>query len=166
LAAITLSGNSHLKLHLYTSQPIADLEREGIKGPVVIHPHLSQSQIGEIQRHADILFLPLAFHSSIPDVIRTSAPGKMGEYLASGRPILVHAPSNSFICWYFRTHHAGQVADQFDPDSVAGALKQMIDDSDLRKQWCENAVRCAQKDFSLHAVRNQFLKLLQDFKRN
>jgi glycosyltransferase involved in cell wall biosynthesis len=166
LAAIMLLGNFHLKLHLYTSQPIADLEREGIKGPVVIHPHLSQSQIAEIQGHADILFLPLAFHSSIPDVIRTSAPGKMGEYLASGRPILVHAPSNSFICWYFRTHHAGQVADQFDPDSLAGALKQMIDDSDLRKQWCENAVRCAQKDFSLLTVRNQFLKLLQDFKRN
>jgi glycosyltransferase involved in cell wall biosynthesis len=166
LAAITLSGNSHFKLHLYTSQPIDDLEREGIKGLVVLHPHLPQSQIAEIQRRADILFLPLAFNSPIPEIIRTSAPGKMGEYLASGRPVLVHAPSNSFICWYFRTHHAGQVADQSDPDALAGALKQMIDDSGLRQQWCENAVRCAQKDFSLPTVRNQFLKLVQDSKRN
>jgi glycosyltransferase involved in cell wall biosynthesis len=166
LAAMELSDNPRLKLHLYSSQTISDLEKEGIKGPVVVHPHLPQSKIAEIQRCADILFLPLAFRSSIPEIIRTSAPGKMGEYLASGRPVLVHAPSDSFICWYFKTHHAGQVAEQPAPATLAGALQQMIDDPDLRRQWCENAVRCAWEDFSLPVVRNQFLELVQDSKRN
>jgi hypothetical protein len=49
---------------------------------VVRHPHIPQSRVAAILRQADVLFLPLAFRSPIQEVIRTSAPGKMGEYLA------------------------------------------------------------------------------------
>ena len=160
LAALQRMGDARLKLHLYTSQPVAKLEEEGILGPVEFHPHLSLSEITEVQRHADILFLPLAFDSSIPDVIRTSAPGKMGEYLASGRPVLAHAPKDSFVSWYFRTYNAGQVADCADHEVLLQALKQLLDEPALRQRWCGNALGRAQKDFSLSVAHTKFLKLL------
>ena len=92
ISAIEKSNQSNLRLHLYTAQAFEALEKEGITGPVIYNDHIPQNRILDVQRSADILFLPLSFHSPYPEVIKTSAPGKMGEYLASGRPILVHAP--------------------------------------------------------------------------
>lgn len=161
ITAIEMLGRPDVKLHLYTAQTESVLEQEGICGPVVYHGHLSPSQVADVQRRADILFLPLAFHSPIPEVIRTSAPGKMGEYLASGRPILVHAPANSFISWYFKEHACGIVADQADEKSVAQAILSILEDATSRQQLVEHARTRASKDFSVEAAQTMFFKRLQ-----
>ena len=75
-----------------------------------------------IQRNADILFLPLAFNSPYPEIIKTSSPGEIGEYLAGKKPILVHAPSDSFISWYFRKYNCGCVVDDDDSEKLAAAI--------------------------------------------
>ena len=80
------------RIDIYTAQSAADLEAAGIVGHVKRHAHLPADEILRMQADADVLFLPLAFESPYPSLIRTSNPGKMGEYLAAGRPILVHAP--------------------------------------------------------------------------
>jgi len=159
--AIQLLGQSDLKLHLYTAQPPTQLEEQNIYGPIIYHDHQTPSEISQVQRRADILFLPLAFNSQIPEVIRTSAPGKMGEYLASGRPILVHAPADSFVVWYFKKHKCGMVVDQNDATLLAEAIRQIIEDVDLRNNIGDNARECAKKDFSPEVAQSRFLKLLQ-----
>ncbi|HYE16132.1 MAG TPA: hypothetical protein VD968_16965 [Pyrinomonadaceae bacterium] len=107
-----------MKLHAYTTQRAEELAGRGIGGPaVVFHPHLSVAEMPGVQRRADLLFLPLAFESPYPDLVRTSAPVKFGEYLASRRPVLVHAPPRSFISWYCREHDCGLVVDESDPRS-------------------------------------------------
>jgi len=161
LEAIDLLGRSEVRLHLYTAQPRDLLERMGITGPVVYHPHLPLASALEAQRRADILFLPLAFDSDYAEeIVRTSAPGKMGEYLASGRPILVHAPLDAYVSWYFRKHDAGQVVDQPDPHALAEAIQQIINEPNLRKEWCENAQQRARSDFSLKTAQSKFLEML------
>jgi glycosyltransferase involved in cell wall biosynthesis len=162
LEAIDLLGRPDLKLHVYTAQPPGELEREGISGPMMYHGHLPLSTALGVQRRADILFLPLAFNSSFPEgIVRTSAPGKMGEYLAGGRPILAHAPGDSFVSWYFRTYQVGSLVDHPDPLALAHAIQQIIDEPDLRRRWCENALARARTDFSLETARRRFLELFQ-----
>lgn len=160
ISAIQRLGRLDLRLHVYTAQPLAELEREGIGGPVVRHAHVSPGRAFQVQTESDILFLPLAFDSPIPEVIRTSAPGKMGEYLATGRPILVHAPADSFVSWYFSEHDCGVVVDQSDPKLLAQGIQSIIDDSDLRQKLAESARRCARTDFSVMAARAGFQRLL------
>jgi glycosyltransferase involved in cell wall biosynthesis len=161
IAAIRGLDRSRIKLHLYTPQTRKELEREGIFGPVVYHEHLAPSKVLEVQKRADILFLPLAFDSTIPEVIRTSSPGKMGEYLASGRPILVHAPAASFVSWYFRKHKCGVVVDENRPEVLEQAIKRILDDTQLRREIGENARARATADFDLARAQAKFLKLLQ-----
>ena len=86
-----------------------------------------------------MLFLPLAFDSPYPAVARTSAPAKMAEYLTARRPILVHAPADSFVSSYFRPHSCGVVVDEVDPIALAQALERVIGDSELRKRVCAAA---------------------------
>ena len=148
------------ELHIYTSQPASALAEYGICGPAVIqHEHVSYEDVRCIHENADILFLPLAFRSEIQEVLLTSAPGKLGEYLASGRPILVHAPENSFVCDYFKRTEAGIVVDQPDPDALETALRRLRDEPEFVRNIVQNALE-ASSEFEVTRVREQFLSLL------
>lgn len=150
------------ELHIFTAQTRSDLEVQGIKSErIFIHSHVPYSDILEQQRKADILFLPLAFESQISEVIHTSAPGKMGEYLASGRPVLVHAPADSYVSWYFKEHECGVVVDTNEPAMLVQAIRHIIEDAHLRHKVGENARVRAVTDFSLAVARAEFVKLFQ-----
>jgi len=162
IAALEQLGRPRVKLHLYTAQPAADLDQEGISGSSVIqHPHLPESEVSAVQRRADILFLPLAFDSLIPEVIRTSAPGKLGEYLTTGRPTLAHAPADSFVAWYLKEYACGLVVDRSEASLLARALRRILDDADLRQRLGANALARARIDFSQRDAQARFMKLLQ-----
>lgn len=166
LRAIELTGRDDLKLHLYTAVSRQTCEQLGIRGAVVYHPHVHLSEIPAIQRHADILFLPLGFQTPSAEIVNTAAPGKIGEYLAARRPILVHAPANSFVAWYFRRHECGLVVDENDPDKLSKALLRLLSDTDLKTKLTTRAWVRAQEDFSLTDARRRFLELLSSAPRS
>jgi len=149
-----------LKLHVYTPQSESYLKKNAIEGPVVYHEHLPNKRIPAIQRAADILFLPLAFKSPYPEIIKTSAPGKIGEYLASKKPVLVHAPQGTFISWYFRHNHCGCVVDDDDPDKLAQAILRLFNDAELRKELSDNAYALAINDFDVSVEQKKIHDLL------
>lgn len=161
-SALIKFNKNNINLHIYSRRSQAQLENDGIVGHVVCHGYVDHSNSIEQQRRADILFLPLAFDSVFPEIIRTSSPGKMGEYLASGRPILVHAPTDSFIAKYFKKNKCGVVVDENDINKLMQAIQDIVDDKNLRGIICENARKCAGTDFSIEHVRPKFLSLLRD----
>ncbi len=146
------------RLHIYCDEPVELLAREGIAGPVEILPRVSPAEVARIQKESDVLVLPLAFDSPFPEVIRTSLPGKTADYLASGRPILVHAPADGFLPYYFREHDCGWVVDRDDEDAVLRSLESLMADPALRKRRIENALARARTDFVVDRVRKLFRK--------
>ena len=157
LAAIQQMGRNDIKLHLFTAQSLDELAQHGISGPAVVyHPHIAHDEVAVVLRQADILFLPLAFVSDRQEVIRSSAPGKTGEYLAVGRPILVHAPCDSFVSWYFREHGCGMVVDRNDPVLLEEELSRLIVDPELRERLGTSARIAAEKDFNIDRIRGRF----------
>jgi glycosyltransferase involved in cell wall biosynthesis len=136
------------------------LAQKGIDGPVVIHRARPLTEMPGNQRRAVILFLPLSFNSPYPEVIKTSAPGKLGEYLASRRPILVHAPADSFVAWYFRRYDCGVVVDREDPEALRRAIEEILNNVELQQKLCANAWDRALADFSCQVVQIRFAELL------
>jgi hypothetical protein len=111
------------KLLLFTSCKTETLAKEGIKGDMVeVFPHMRKSEALKKMLLADLLFLPLSFDSAFPELIRTSSPGKLGDYLASGTPILVHAPKGAFITEFFRRNDCGIIVDNPDVGGLVKAL--------------------------------------------
>ncbi len=164
VAAMRLVGRPDARLHIFTAQSDAELAAAGICGPgIVRHPHIPQSEVPRVLRGATLLFLPLAFDSPIPEAVRTSAPGKTGEYLAAGRPILVHAPADSFVSWYFRSNGCGAVADRADPGRLASAIGELLADGDLRSRISREARRTAERDFDVAKARAEFERALAAF---
>ncbi|MGO4170714.1 glycosyltransferase [Bosea sp. TAF32] len=147
-------GRFHL--HVHTAQSEVQLRYNGLVGPFVRRfDHLPQEQALVRQREADILFLPLAFESPIPEVVRSSAPAKVAEYLASGRPVVVHAPRGSFVSSFFTEREAGLVIDQPDVETLAQALTRLSEDATLRANLVANA-RVAAKEFGVDRARAAF----------
>lgn len=161
VAAVNSLGRPDVRLHLYTAQSPEHLAARGISGPVVFHEHQPATAIPAIQRQSDVLFLPLAFASPYPAIIKTSAPGKLGEYLAAGRPILAHAPADSFVAWYIRQHECGLIVDENDPARLASALARLLNDVSLWRNFCTRARAQAQAEFSVPAAQVRFAEVLQ-----
>jgi glycosyltransferase involved in cell wall biosynthesis len=149
------------EIHIYTSQSQGVLDKNGIDGKAVVHhPHVDIQSIPQIQKNADILFLPLAFHTDTQEVLRTSAPAKLGEYLAAGRPILVHAPRRSFAAHYIQYNNAGLVVDQPDPSALKAALELISTNRKLQQTLIENATKLSH-DYDSGHVKNLFWSLIE-----
>lgn len=156
LVAVMNNAPGRYELHVYTSQPPEQLEEYGVSGPHVRrHDHLETKDVAGAQQDADVLFLPLAFRSTIQEVIRSSAPAKMAEYLGSGRPVLAHAPQGSFVSRFFRERGAGVVVDEFSVDALRTALEGMASDPALCHRVASAAWRAAD-EFSVEKARSDF----------
>lgn len=130
-------------LELVTEQSESDLERmQLVRGRVHIR-RCTPSETMDLQRTADILFLPLSFGKEAPDLIRTAAPGKMAEYLVSGVPVLVHAPPDSYLSRDAREYGWGLVVDRPDVHALAEGVRVLFTDSALREQVVANATQVA-----------------------
>ena len=161
LHAMDVLSEYPLELHIFTAQTSKQLQEQGIAGEkIIVQSHTPYDEILKQQRKADILFLPLAFESPIPEVIRTSSPGKLGEYLASGRPVLAHAPADSFVANYCSKHECAGIAKQNDAVSLAQHLKHLITNKKFRARIISNALSQSQADFSPQHAREKLIQFL------
>jgi glycosyltransferase involved in cell wall biosynthesis len=160
VAALGLSGMESVVFDIYGLLVPSDLL--GAQHPRVCQCGTrSLTESLEVQRNADVLLLPLGVANSIPDVIRTASPFKMGEYLFSGRPIIACAPAESFVAQYFRRNGCGLVVDGPNPHALAEAIRRIECDAGLRKELVHNALSCAIRDFELNTVREEFRNVLE-----
>ncbi len=146
-------------LHVYGPQGARELAALGVSGPVVAHGRVGPAEAAARQRDADALFLPLAFSSPIPEVVRTSAPGKLGEYLQAGAPLLAHVPGDSFVAAFLRARGAGLVAAEPDVGRLARALAELADPA-VRAALAVGAAAAA-REFELETARAAFLDALE-----
>ncbi|MGO9114430.1 MAG: glycosyltransferase [Thermoguttaceae bacterium] len=95
--------------------------------------YLPRSELRAAQRQSNILFLPLAFNSSRPVTIHHNFPTKAMEYLCSGRPILVHAPADSYLTWLAKKEGFAFVVDHPDTQELAAAIDRLVADRQLQE---------------------------------
>jgi len=133
-----------VQLWLYTPHNRKFLNSQGIfESEKVVFAKGLPFEMREIQKSADILFVPLAFKTRYSLLINTSSPGKTFEYLVSGRPILIHAPKGSYITEYAKKQKFALVVDEESIDKLKEAIKRLIFDKALVKQLINNAWQIA-----------------------
>jgi glycosyltransferase involved in cell wall biosynthesis len=73
---------------------------------------------------------------------------------------LVHAPKGSFPSWYAATHSCGLVVDTPSPTALAGALRLLARDGELRNRLAEAGLRMARAEFDAGVARRQLAGVL------
>jgi len=134
------------EFHVYSPQPAESKQGYGIDSDLVIwHGLISEEETLNVQSEADILFLPLAFHSTIQETLMTALPGKTGEYLSSGTPILVHAPQGSLLSTMFQDNKAALVVDKPEAELLKAAIEKITSNKVFSDSLVENAMRESKK---------------------
>lgn len=116
-----------------------------IQQAVAVRPNVRltsapQSEIPRIQCGATLLFLPFSWGTTAPDIIATASPGKYTDYLASGRPMLVHAPDDSYISRCAKKNGTGIVVSQDSVSALAGAIRQFLQKPEAGRRYVENSM--------------------------
>jgi glycosyltransferase involved in cell wall biosynthesis len=148
-----------LQLHVYGPPPCQEILDRLPVNQIQFHPPVSTAEAADVQVQADLLFLPLSFDCGYPELIRTSAPGKFGEYLASGTPVLVHAPAGSFPVTFVSTHGCAAACDVPESRRLADTLSSLLEQPEATAAISQRAIAVAE-DFAEPLNRQRFLQLV------
>lgn len=116
--------------------------------------------VPSILRSAGALILPLDFRKSSQKFARYSMPTKATEYMASGVPVLVFAPSENAVTKYARAEDWGYVVDQEDKDLLQKGIVELLNNQELRIRLVKNAKRTVMKNHDAEKVREKFREAL------
>jgi glycosyltransferase involved in cell wall biosynthesis len=133
---------------LATRMTAKDLKKQGVVGDHIRTGFYSNRMdyLNTLQQQ-DILILALDWPDESPkhiDELATIFPTKTPEYLASGRPILVHCPENYFLARFFRKHNCGLVVPERSVDALEAAVRYLAEDSSQVENMRKSALTAAQ----------------------
>lgn len=140
IQAMDLLQDMPIELHLYIPKANATIRAVIENKNNIKLTSASQSEMPKIQSQATLLFLPLSWNTSGPDIIRTATPGKLTDYLASGRPMLVHAPKDAYVSQYVRERKLGLVVDQNNVQQLANAIRAFLLDPSHGQLYIDNSL--------------------------
>lgn len=141
IAAMKRLADLPVKLELYMPHPLPSIVKAASRIRNITITSAPQSEMPRIQSQATLLFLPLAWNTKSPDIIATATPGKFADYLASGRPMFVHAPDYAYISQYTNKHNCGLVVDQNDVGLLAKNIRDFFEHPERGQQYIDNALK-------------------------
>lgn len=130
-------------LHVYGPPPDREIRGSLEQAPIVWHQPVSQRESAGVQVQADMLFLPLSFTCAYPELIRSSAPGKFGEYLASGTPVIIHAPADSFPVSFASRHGCAAICSTAEVESLTETICTLAGDAAVCDRLSDAAITAA-----------------------
>lgn len=134
LGRVLEGADRDIWLEIYSATGAAELEAAGVPMRRVRCGFVPRSELAGVQRASDVLYLPQAFRSPHPEMIRCNFPTKALEYMAAGRPILVHSPPGSYLADVARQHGFGLVVDRDDDGALAEGLERLLADETLARR--------------------------------
>lgn len=152
------AGDDQLRLTIVGDRAV--LEAKGIAADRV-EPPLSQSEFQQRVAEADLLFLGLSFDSSAPDIVKTATPARLVDYMASGTPLVVHAPAGSHVSAYAGEEDFAEVVDRADDGALAAALRAVVADPERSTMRARRARQLVVERHDERRVAADLLEILE-----
>jgi glycosyltransferase involved in cell wall biosynthesis len=121
---------------------------------------LSKEACIQLQNSADILFLPLAFHSVYEEEIICAFPCKLLEYLAVGKPILALVPKGCFVESFINKYEVGVTVDELSTEKILTAIN-ILKDEKTRIKFGDNAKKTVEM-FDSKTQSQKFISFLNN----
>jgi len=123
--------DKHIEFHLRTNVPqvyLKYLENNypSISKNIQIKSFIAENELPIKLQEYDLLYLPMMFDEKFRFKTNTSFPSKTHNYLASGVPIIVHAPTSSSLYQFFNTNNIGHLIDSMDKVNIMESFEQLL----------------------------------------
>ncbi len=159
--AIELMDDSNIRLKFYCPNPKEYVQRMGLASPKIEWSVAAPKDIPAIQSKADILFLPLSWGTKGQMIIDTATPGKLTDYLAAGRPILIHAPASSTLVAYAKKRQFARVVDDENIEHLQVAIRDILSDVPQSQKFINNALKTFDENHEAGTNARKFLTLFK-----
>ena len=166
LASFAASPENRLpeiQFTLFTTASRRYLAKIGLQLPANVNcVEVRHEEIPRVLAEADAAFLPLSFDPAQRHVVETSFPSKIAEYLASGIPILAHAPPSSTVARYCRENDCALLVDTPDDSALRDAVIRIATDAALRHQLSDRERELAHTNHDAKIVVAKFLNEMSE----
>lgn len=158
LRAIQTMPDTQASLIIYSSQSEEEIAQQGVTGSrLSVERAVPIEEIPDVLATADALLLPFSFDNHQQAVVSTSLPSKTADYLASGVPILVHAPPYATVTRLARDGSWAAIVDVPSDEHLVAALRRLAKDEPFRKQLVRSALHIARSNYDLPTRRAEFV---------
>ena len=107
----------------------------------------------------DLLLLPYDFFGKSFELIRISIPSKLKEYMASGTPILIVAPSNTALSDYALKSNFGHVVNSNNTSHIKENILYLLENENLLAHYSKRSLRLVNESFEISKVQKSFQEL-------
>ena len=161
IKAVNEVNDIDVRLDIYSPSPSDYLKKLGFRDSkkVKILKPLPPQEIASVQTQADILFLPLSWNTKSPDIINTATPGKLTDYLISGRPTLIHAPASSFLVEYAKEREFAHIVDTDNVEELKKGILKLATDKTYADRLIKNAEKTFFENHSIEVNSEKFKKV-------
>jgi len=135
-----------LRMTMATAQGREELAGEGFdtsRLDLAFIPTAERPRYLEFMKEHAVLVLALNWPDEThvhEDELSTIFPTKTPEYLASGRPIIVHCPPHYHLARFFQQHRCGEVVPERDGKRLEEVLRRLLDDPAHARELATNAL--------------------------
>ena len=129
-----------------------------------ISDFISQEELPSTISKADFLFLPLSFEKRLK-YIRLSMPTKTAEYMASGVPVIIYAPTYTALYQYSKNYNWGFTISTNEKGKVKKELIRFIEDGKMQSILSENAKKLVREKHDIRKNKERFDNLIIENKK-
>jgi glycosyltransferase involved in cell wall biosynthesis len=159
--ALDEMADPRIRLDLYVHNADSKLREQLGSRSYVRLMAAPQSDMARVQCSATLLFLPLSWHTGAPEIIATATPGKLVDYLASGRPILIHAPPYTYLNEYAKENSFAAVVDEENVGKLKAAIRRLLSDLEVSLRLIENAKTTLTANHDAHLNARKLATILE-----
>jgi hypothetical protein len=134
---------------------LAGVHADAVEAPM--DPHAYRKRI----ERADILCLGLSFETAHQQVVLTGTPARLPDFLATARPVVIHAPPDSHVARYCRREGLAEVVDVPDEAALEAALRRVLEDRDEALARAARAREHVKRVHDPAKVRERFAAVLK-----
>jgi len=143
-----------------TRQPEEILQRFGIAGPNVKREfYAERADYLVALEQQGVLLIALDWPDESPesnDELTTLIPTRVVEYLASGRPVLVHCPDSYYTARFLHEHKCALVVSERSVDALASAIKRVMADGQCIREMRRAGLETVRTVFAADQVAAEF----------
>lgn len=121
---------------------------------------VSQDELKSALTTADILFLPFSFREEERYATSQAFPSKTADYLKSGKPILICAPSYSSLVRYARQFGFAEIVTEPDPEQLVRSIARIWSSAAYRNELSVNSRTALRANHDINKQRTDFKTLL------
>lgn len=120
----------------------------------------SQKDTLKLMNESDILYCPYYFDPRYDKVSKLSFPSKLTTYLASGRPVFFHGPSDSSPGVFLKENQAALSCSTLEPKEIAKILAHLVKNPKLYAKLAQNGRKAFDRYLTFESLHHNFAKFL------